>query len=114
MVNPRESLALTMALTRAFISLAALFVNVSARIRLAGTPSRSRYAIRLVMTRVLPVPAPARIKSGPCVVLTAESCGPAALVEQIVDVFAVCHPELAGGHRTDARERSRPCQHVYD
>src|SRR5271166_1716071 len=77
MVNPRESLALTMALTRAFISLAALFVNVSARIRLAGTPSRSRYAIRLVMTRVLPVPAPARIKSGPCVVLTAESCGPA-------------------------------------
>src|SRR5262245_54086557 len=55
----------TRAATRSFISPAALLVNVIARIS-PGWTSRaaSRYAIRLVSTRVLPEPAPATINNG--------------------------------------------------
>jgi len=60
--------------TRSFISPAALFVNVTARTRSAGTPLRSRCAMRFVMTEVLPVPAPARTRTGPSVVSTAFFC----------------------------------------
>src|SRR4030081_932997 len=63
-----------MAATRVRISLAALLVKVTARILSAATPSLSRYTTRAVITRVFPVPAPARIRTGPRVVLTASSC----------------------------------------
>ena len=58
--------------TRSFISPAALFVNVIARISFGFTPrAASRCATRWVRTRVLPEPAPAITSSGPSVVSTA-------------------------------------------
>ena len=51
---------------RASMSLAARRVNVSSRIRLAGTPWAPRsQAARATSVRVLPVPAPASTSSGP-------------------------------------------------
>src|SRR5690606_20649227 len=50
---------------RSRISPAALLVKVTARIRQAGTPSSISAATRWVITRVLPVPAPASSNSGP-------------------------------------------------
>ncbi len=60
---------------RAFISRAALLVKVTARI----SPGRARpklkiWAMRVVSTRVLPVPAPASTNSGPSSVSTASRC----------------------------------------
>src|SRR6185295_14008194 len=60
---------------RAFISPAALLVNVTARTRSEGTPlSSTRCAMRCVMTRVLPLPAPARMSTAPSVASTASRC----------------------------------------
>ena len=54
--------------TRSRISEAALFVKVTARIADGGTCfAVTICAIRCVMTRVLPLPAPARINNGPSV-----------------------------------------------
>ena len=50
---------------RSRISPAALLVKVTARMRSGQTPRRSSSAMRKVMTRVLPEPAPARMSSGP-------------------------------------------------
>src|SRR4051812_26099823 len=61
--------------TRSCISRAALLVKVTARTLPGLTPFSIRCAIRKVMTRVLPVPAPARINTGPSVVWTAARCG---------------------------------------
>ena len=54
------------------ISRAALLVNVTAQIS-CGRTSRvaSTYAIRWVSTRVLPLPAPAKMSSGPSGAVTA-------------------------------------------
>src|SRR5579863_5933397 len=61
--------------TRARISPAALFVNVTARTAVGGTCfALIRCEIRCVITRVLPLPAPARIRTGPSVVSTASRC----------------------------------------
>src|SRR4029077_15124445 len=60
--------------TRFCISSAALLVNVTARMDSAGTPRRIRLAMRKVMARVLPVPAPARMSNGPSVVSAARRC----------------------------------------
>src|SRR6185312_7317747 len=58
--------------TRSFISPAALFVKVIARISFGFTPCAvSRCATRWVSTRVFPEPAPAITSSGPSVVSTA-------------------------------------------
>ena len=65
----------SVALTRAFISPAALLVNVIARIDGAGIPWAIRYATRRVITRVLPLPAAATIKSGPSTCVAASRCG---------------------------------------
>ena len=60
---------------RSRISLAALLVKVIAKIRHGITfKSFTKWAIRCVNTRVFPDPAPAIIKSGPCVVWTASAC----------------------------------------
>ena len=62
----------TSAATRSFISLAALFVNVIAKIFHGCTASSAKiYAMRWVKTRVFPLPAPAMTRSGPCVCMTA-------------------------------------------
>src|SRR5579863_6322023 len=61
--------------TRERISPAALLVNVTARTADAGTCfALIRCEMRCVMTRVLPLPAPARIRTGPSVVSTASRC----------------------------------------
>ena len=61
-------------LTRSCISRAALFVNVTPRIFPGVTPFSIMCAIRKVMTRVFPVPTPAKIKTGPSMVSTARRC----------------------------------------
>jgi len=61
--------------TRSPISEAALLVNVMARIDSGMAPMLStKCAIRYVITRVLPLPAPARMSTGPSVVSTASRC----------------------------------------
>src|SRR3989339_1384329 len=58
---------------RSRISVAALLVNVMAKIFLAATPDWIKRPILWVMTRVLPDPAPASTRQGPCMKFTA-SC----------------------------------------
>src|SRR5438876_3167403 len=60
---------------RSRISSAALLVNVTARI-FSGrdAPLRIRYAMRWTITRVLPLPAPARTRAGPSPCSTASRC----------------------------------------
>src|SRR6266568_2868619 len=60
--------------TRSCISRAALLVKVTARMFPGATPLAMRWAMRNVMTRVLPVPAPARINTGPFNVSAAWRC----------------------------------------
>ncbi len=60
---------------RCFISRAALLVKVTARMSKGrARPVAIRWAMRVVSTRVLPVPAPASTKTGPSVVSTARRC----------------------------------------
>src|SRR5438552_11388458 len=62
--------------TRPRISRAALLVNVTARISPGSArPCWMSQAIRWVKTRVLPLPAPAKINSGPSSAVTAARCG---------------------------------------
>ncbi len=57
---------------RVFISRAALLVKVTARIcEGQARPVARMWAMRVVSTRVLPVPAPASTSSGPSVCTTA-------------------------------------------
>ena len=60
--------------TRARISPAALFVKVIARTFEGSMPFASMCAMRTVITRVFPVPAPASTSSGPSSVATASAC----------------------------------------
>ena len=61
--------------TRLFISRAALLVKVTARISFArARPVARMWAMRVVSTRVLPVPAPASTSTGPSRVSTASRC----------------------------------------
>ena len=65
----------TRVLTRDFISAAALLVKVMAKMLQGATFLASkRYAIRWVTVLVLPEPAPAKISSGPSVVMHASYC----------------------------------------
>ncbi len=57
--------------TRWRISAAALLVKVTARMFQGFTPSDNRWAMRQVITRVFPEPAPAKIRSGPSPWVTA-------------------------------------------
>src|SRR5215470_16566901 len=60
---------------RTSISFAALLVKVTARIASGeACPVASSHAIRVVSTRVLPLPAPARISADWCGSVTAASC----------------------------------------
>ena len=57
------------------ISAAAFSVNVTMSIRFGSAAFVcAAYAARWLMTRVLPVPAPARMTSGPLVSVTASRC----------------------------------------
>ena len=61
--------------SRISISRAALLVNVTARIDSGlAWPVASSHAMRVVSTRVLPLPAPARISADACGSVTAASC----------------------------------------
>src|SRR4029453_2864973 len=61
--------------TRCRISSAALLVKVTARTLRGWMPSTARrYATRWAMTRVFPLPAPARTSTGPRVEVTASRC----------------------------------------
>ena len=65
----------TMVPTRSFISRAALLVKVTARISFGrARPVARMCAMRVVSTRVLPVPAPASTSTGPSSVSTASRC----------------------------------------
>ena len=60
---------------RTSISFAALLVNVTARIDSGDAwPVAKSQAMRVVNTRVLPLPAPARISAEACGSVTAASC----------------------------------------
>ena len=60
---------------RVRISRAALFVKVTARISDGfALPVATRWAMRQVSTRVLPLPAPAKMSSGPSGASTARRC----------------------------------------
>src|SRR3954464_82625 len=61
-------------LTRSCISRAALLVKVTPRMFPGAMPRSTMCAMRKVITRVLPVPAPARIKTGPFNVSAARRC----------------------------------------
>ena len=56
------------------ISQAALLVKVTARILAGAIPYSRRFAMRKVTVLVFPVPAPARIRTGPSVLSTASAC----------------------------------------
>ena len=90
----------TSAATRSFISAAALFVNVIARIE-NGDASRSaiRYASRCVSTRVLPDPAPAITSTGPTGSVTASRCAGLRPVEIEVTQPPRCAARGAAGSR---------------
>ena len=61
--------------SRVSISFAALLVKVTARIDSGeACPVASSQAMRVVSTRVLPLPAPARISADWCGSVTASSC----------------------------------------
>ena len=60
--------------TLCVISSAALLVNVSKSIEDAGTPEWIRCATRWVITRVLPLPAPAITSAGPFLCATIFFC----------------------------------------
>ena len=73
--------------TRSFISDAALSVKVTARMFLGSRPGTfwSRQTIRCVMTRVLPLPGPAIISSGPSPCSTALFCSGLSLRLEFTD-----------------------------
>ena len=61
--------------SRARISAAARAVKVTASTcRAEISPVSTRWAIREVIARVLPVPAPARMQTGPAGAVTADRC----------------------------------------
>ncbi len=70
-----EALSPTSCSMRVRISRAALLVKVTARISDGlARPVATRWAMRQVSTRVLPLPAPAKISSGPSGDSTARRC----------------------------------------
>src|SRR5207245_9127152 len=91
---------------RAFISPAALLVKVTARMRSEGTPlSRTRWAIRWVMTRVLPLPAPARVRAAPSLASTASRCGGLSAARSgDAGIAGAAGPELLTGLNAETEE----------
>src|SRR3954468_4288615 len=82
--------------TRSFISPAALFVKVMAKISLGLTPCAARRcATRCVSTRVLPEPAPAITSSGPSVVRTASRWASFRSARPVFGCVADTPPRLA-------------------
>src|SRR5919204_4381098 len=92
--------------SRSFISPAALFVNVIARISFGLTPTAwIRCATRYVRTRVLPEPAPATTSSGPSVVRTASRWAGFSSSRYCSGLATAIAPMLAGqSARLDAGE----------
>src|SRR4029079_19381693 len=71
------------------ISFAALLVNVTARIECGlAWPVAISHAMRVVSTRVLPLPAPARIRADACGSVTAASCSGLRLESRVKEFAA--------------------------
>src|SRR3954470_432732 len=105
--------------TRSRLSPAALFVNVIARISCTrARPVWTRYASRCVRTRVLPDPAPARIRSGPSPCVTAAFCGGvrpsrSAAIRSSAGAVAIAAEDRRGsGGPGPAARRSTACRTV--
>ena len=76
--------------TRSRISCDALLVNVTASTWSGSAcPSPMRYAMRKVMTRVFPEPAPARISTGPSRWSTASRCSGFSLSRKSMGEFII-------------------------
>ena len=78
--------------TLSFISFAALFVNVIAKIFEGFTPFLIKFKILWVIVLVLPAPAPASIRTGPSSVSTASFClllSPFIIIIQHYNIFTV-------------------------
>ena len=105
----------TRPMIRSRSSAAARLVNVTARIRRGATAlTPTRYAIRWARTRVLPEPAPARIRSGPSVVVTARACSGLRFGDDLVGAGGSAGRERGGdglrvqrGRRAQLRLRGR-------
>ena len=96
---------------RCFISRAALLVKVTARIcEGKARPVARMWAMRVVSTRVLPVPAPASTRTGPSVVSTASRCSgfsPFEIVRRAVVAAAGGHGARGDAAALRARARGR-------
>src|SRR5438105_4600626 len=81
-----------------------------------------RYAMRLVMTRVLPDPAPARIRSGPSVWRTARRCSGFSAsrkctlsfyrhrlgqIARLIDITSAAHGDVVGKQLQRDDEQNR-------
>src|SRR5260370_20597627 len=100
--------------TRLRISSAALLVNVTAKMASAGTPLAIRLAMRNVIARVLPVPAPARISTGPSMVSTASRCSGFSSSRR-ASICLGWLEKVCTRHRSRARRRAQTCAagHVF-
>ena len=101
-----------MAERRSFISFAALLVKVMARIFSGGTPiSPTRWAMRAVKTRVLPLPAPASTRTAPSVVSTGSRCSSfksKTFMEDIISYPPRFDKRLGAAHTPPPAKRKRP------
>ena len=107
------------------ISFAALFVNVTANMLYGLIPCSKRYAILYVITLVLPVPAPAKIISGPSVCKTASFCelfkfSNDTCATNIIDMLFKTYVDddtlvvTTGSEHHSVRNNLKNCKHVLD
>src|SRR4030095_7088450 len=86
--------------SRVSISFAALLVKVTARIDNGDAcPVARSHAIRVVSTRVLPLPAPARMRADACGSVTAASCSGLRFARS-GDVILTRGSDVADGRRS--------------
>src|SRR4051812_34117189 len=96
---------------RSFISPAALLVNVTARISSGGTCfSMMSHAMRCVMTRVFPEPAPARMHTGPSRWVAATSCVGDRRFAQSTDTRRIYGRPAATSLENDDNDDNDGCQ----
>src|SRR5258708_39933653 len=72
-----------------------------------------RYAIRYVMTRVFPDPAPARIITGPSVCRTASRCSGLSFSRKVIGGTDFQYNAEVGGRRSGCCGDTARTRHVY-
>src|SRR5919198_3201473 len=115
-IQSRRAVGPSRSSNRSFISFAALFVNVIARISLGLTPHAAiKWPTRWVSTRVLPEPAPAITSSGPSVASTA-SCWAGFRSARYLSGAAVGTPSMlsAEAEPFPEPEEAREDEHDFD